>query len=487
MTTATPIETPTSAPPTCPRCGTEVKEGTRRCGYCLIDLRSRRASAVRRPRVRSSGRVWNGRDWSTLDARSRLIDGAQRVVMVLVVGWFLYGQFFADPEQIPAAGAPSITVAASPNDWPIVDGDLGASRSTSANSHIGGEVAWTRDLESPFSVPMIADETALYAALSDGRLVALEADSGAERWTEQLEFELRFAPPTLAGNRLYVLKRDGRVAALSAATGDTMWESEVDASYAAAPAVADGVVYSYYGFEEADRSYTAPIIGIDASTGEELWRQRVSTVYPLIPPVADSEHLAIAASARVLIFDRATGDQTYWFPFARLGRPVSMSLVDGTVYTASRRLVVAVDTDTIEPWHYSIRRGWLQFWAWGLAPRPPAPEMEWVASAPPTDPLPMVVLSDRVVIAGAGGGVRAYSRATGETLWDAEFGPLSGPPVGAADGIVLVQDGRLLLVDPEDGGELARMDLPVDGARGAIVTAHGTYVSIESGSVLAIR
>ena len=57
---------------------------------------------------------------------------------------------------------------------------------------------------------MVADETALYAALSDGRLVALEADSGAERWTEQLEFELRFAPPTLAGNRLYVLKRDGR-------------------------------------------------------------------------------------------------------------------------------------------------------------------------------------------------------------------------------------------------------------------------------------
>jgi outer membrane protein assembly factor BamB len=464
-----------------------VEVGARRCGYCLIDLTSRRASAVRRTRVRSSGRVWNGRDWSALDARSRRIEWAQRLVMVLVAGWFVYAQFFAGPEGMPAPHAPSITVAASPNDWPIVDGDLGASRSTSANSHVGGEVTWTQDLGSPFSVPLIADGTALYAALSDARLVALEADGGAERWTEQLEFELRFAPPTLAGNRLYVLKRDGRVAALSAATGETVWESEVGASYAAAPAVADGVVYAYYGFEEADRSFTAPIIGIDASTGEELWRQRVSTVFPLIPPVADSEHLAIAASARVLIFDRATGDQTYWFPFARLGRPVSIALVEGTVYAASPRLVVAVDADTTEPWHYSIRTAWFQFWAWGLAPRPPVPEMEWIAAAPPADPLPMVVLSDRIIIAGAGGGVRAYSRATGETLWAAEFGPLSGAPVGAADGIVLVQDGRLLLVDSQDGGELARMDLPVDGARGVIVTTHGTYVTTESGGVLAIR
>ena len=407
--------------------------------------------------------------------------------MVLAAGWLIYTQFVAGTDELPEPKAPSITVVASADAWPIAGGDLGASRATSAPSHLSGELAWTRELGTPLSVPLIADETTLYAALSDGRLVALDVDGGAERWTEQFDFELRFAPPTLAGNRLYVLKRDGRVAALTAATGETVWESEVGAAFAAAPAVADGVVYAYYGFEEADRSFTAPIFGIDASTGETLWERRVSTVFPLIPPVANDDRVAIVASSRVLIFDRATGNERYWYPFPRLARPTSLALVDGTVYSVSPRLVVAIDADTSKPWHYKIRGAWFQFWAWGLAPQPPVPEKRWVNADPPADPLPMVVLADRIVVAGAGGEVRAYSRATGETLWDVEFGPLSGAPVGAADGVVLVQGDRLLLVDPADGSELDRFELPVDDAREAIVTTRATYVTTSAGSVLALR
>ena len=218
-----------------------------------------------------------------------------------------------------------------------------------------------------------------------------------------------------------------------------------------------------------------------------LWREDINTVYPLIPPVVDEQHLAVAAADRLLIFDRRTGVQTYWLPFSRRSHPTAVAIAGGTVYGLSPRLLVAVDADTTVPWHYAFRGAWLRFRAWGLAPRPPAPETRWVVAAPPQDAFPPVVLTDRLIVAGAAGELRGYALQTGEQLWSADLGPLVGAPVLTADGLLLLHDDALVLVDATDGSELGRRSFPAGGLRDAVVTSHGTYLVGEGGTLMALR
>jgi hypothetical protein len=97
------------------------------------------------------------------------------------------------------------------------------------------------------------------------------------------------------------------------------------------------------------------------------------------------------------------------------------------------------------------------------------------------------VLPDQLVVAGAGGELRGYARESGELLWSAYLGPLVGPPVLTADGLLLLQDDALVLIDATDGSELGRRSFPAGGLRDAIVTSHGTYLVEENGTLTALR
>ena len=419
--------------------------------------------------------------------RRRLTRALQLVGILGVFGWFGYRQFVWTPPALPEPVSRSAAVEAGPDAWPIAGGDLGARRVSIAPAHLAGAVAWTRELGSSVTVPIVGDASALYVALADGRLLAISVEDGSELWSRQLLYALRFASPTVAAGRLYVALRDGRIQALDTASGAVLWDANLGTAYPATPLVSGGVVYAYVGLGTPDRSFRGAIFGLDAEDGAVLWREDVDTLYPLIPPVVDEEHLAVAAADRLLIFDRRTGVQTYWLPFSRRSHPTAVAIADGTVYGLSRRLLVAVDADTTVPWHYAFRGAWLRLWAWDLAPRPPAPETRWVVAAPPRDAFPPVVLSDRLIVAGSAGELRGYALQTGEQLWSAELGPLVGPPVLTADGLLLLHDDALVLVDATDGSELGRRSFPAGGLRDAVVTSHGTYLVGEGGTLVALR
>ncbi|MDP6606019.1 MAG: PQQ-binding-like beta-propeller repeat protein [Dehalococcoidia bacterium] len=407
-------------------------------------------------------------------------------MLLLVVGLF-YPQMPWVDSNLPAPLSRSAGVQPGSGSWPIAGGDVGGSRVTAAAVALGAETAWARDFTSGIAVPVVASESLLFVALDDGRLLAIAAADGRDVWSRQLPFALRWAAPTIAGDRLYIATRDGHVQALEAATGELIWDTSLGVAYPSVPVVADGVVYTYYGLDRPDRSYRAPLFGLDAEDGSVLWRQDLDTVYPLVTPVVDERYVAVAAADRLRIFDRISGAETYWYPFSVRAMPNSLALADGAIYAMSSRRLVAVDIDTRTPWHYSIRGAWLQIWAWGLAPRPPAPQTLWVTGDVPREAYAPVVLPDQLIVGGLDGDVRAYSRDSGATLWSREVGPLSGQPLQTAGGLLILQDGALVLLDSSDGSELARHEYPAGGVLSAIVTDHGTYVAGAGGALSALR
>ena len=91
------------------------------------------------------------------------------------------------------------------------------------------------------SSPAIADGV-VYVGSEDGRLYALDAATGQEKWSLKTDGEV-YSSPAVAGGMVYVGSGDGRLDALDAETGQEKWSFKTDGEVYSSPAVAGGVVY----------------------------------------------------------------------------------------------------------------------------------------------------------------------------------------------------------------------------------------------------
>lgn len=102
----------------------------------------------------------------------------------------------------------------------------------------------------------------LYAADHDGKLTAVDAESGATRW--RIKTELPFTGgPGVSGNLLMMGTENGEVFAFDASTGTQLWSATVTSEVLAPPLEADGIVVV--------RSIDGRVFGLDADTGQRLW------------------------------------------------------------------------------------------------------------------------------------------------------------------------------------------------------------------------
>ena len=110
-----------------------------------------------------------------------------------------------------------------------------------------GQLLWDHEFEDSggFEIGSPAyHDGMLYATLSSGRVVALDADDGDLAWDVLVDGEGLSSSPTVFRGRVLTGTEHGRLVALHAGNGTTAWEANLPGGvYMAQPTVHDGVVY----------------------------------------------------------------------------------------------------------------------------------------------------------------------------------------------------------------------------------------------------
>ncbi len=248
-------------------------------------------------------------------------------------------------------------------DWPHVRGPVYDAHSIEVGlaerwPESGPPVLWTRELGPGYSAFVIAEGRAftLYQTSAGMFLIALNADTGKEIWTERVDWPWQpggmypgpYASPTWSGGRIFYATPTGNVGCVDAASGHTHWTVNVrerfgssrgtQFGYASTPTVEDGRVYlpvggansamvalsvedgrTFWAAGDEPASYCPAypitldgrrcIVGFlenslmlfDAKSGERLWRQRLSSSYDehAAWPLFDGQHLLVASPFRV--------------------------------------------------------------------------------------------------------------------------------------------------------------------------------------------
>ncbi|MCP4644133.1 MAG: PQQ-binding-like beta-propeller repeat protein, partial [bacterium] len=184
-------------------------------------------------------------------------------------------------------------------DWPMWRCDAGRSAASAADlpddldtlwehQYAPREPVWedtlNRDLMPYDRVlePVVAGKTLFLAFNDTDKLVALDTDTGEERWTFYADGPIRFAPVVWEGH-VYIVSDDGCLYCLDAAKGEVTWKtrgapearrllgnSRLISTWPArgAPVVHDGIVYWAAGIWPFMGTF---IYAQDALTGDVVW------------------------------------------------------------------------------------------------------------------------------------------------------------------------------------------------------------------------
>lgn len=150
--------------------------------------------------------------------------------------------------------------------------------------------------------PALARER-IYAASSDGVVVALDRDSGKEIWEVELEVNLSGGVGHFEDS-LFVGTSEGYVTRLNADDGQEIWSTRLQGEVLAAPQGDGKVVVA--------QTYDGRLQGLDFASGEKLWvhdsNLPVLTVRGTSTPIlSNSVVYAGFANGRVLGLNAATG------------------------------------------------------------------------------------------------------------------------------------------------------------------------------------
>ncbi len=194
----------------------------------------------------------------------------------------------------PAGNVTDARVAAdtSGNNW-LVKGGSYAQQQFSPLKEINSAnimrlgLAWSAEIDDPMgqaAEPMVVDGV-IYLSAPRSIVRAIDARTGKILWTCDPHVQLGFSTGNSSvarvnrgvavwAGKVYVGTGDGRLIAINAATGAQLWSSQViDPSLngiSGAPRAAGGRVF--IGYSGSDEQVRGSIAAFDAETGKELWR-----------------------------------------------------------------------------------------------------------------------------------------------------------------------------------------------------------------------
>lgn len=304
--------------------------------------------------------------WTARAADAELLLGSDLAIAgdVVVVSTDVGLEAFARADGQPAWTFPfTIEVGQSEN---LLAGDgeavyLTAGPSVVSVSATTGAARWTVDLSASGSLeanePEVRDgllfvgqRTPPYVEPSGGRLLALDAATGAERWSYTFQpgepgqgAGCCWGGPVFSGSSALVSADDGRIYSFSRSTGAVEWTapalSVADTSIATSDqrplAVSGGVVVA--------GSKSGYLTGYDVATGAQRWQANAGLGAAIARPGSDGTRVYVAFSLPLLdlpvwrpgplaAFDAATGAGQWRTSFAGFNAPI---VGDSVVYAVA--------------------------------------------------------------------------------------------------------------------------------------------------------
>lgn len=299
-----------------------------------------------------------------------------------------------------------------------------------------------------------------YLPTWDGHLVALDAATGAVRWTKRLPGGM-FGSAPVDGAGVYTWLSDGTVRAYRTSDGAQRWsvsEPNGGGSPNSSLAEADGVLYG--------ATWTGDVWARRTGTGAEVWRARVSDGDFGTPTVWRDEVLVIGDDNAVHALDRRTGAVLWRTPVhANWDDPPAVG-ADGSVFLVGNdecsMTALAAVTGAVR-WHRTLPGRCLGGGA-------------------------VAVDGQRVYLATDRDDVLAVDARTGSVIWRrhhagvAFAGGYWAAPV-VAGSVLWIAGGRTLwALDPRTGGQL--LARPTHGAFGEPVVVDGRVYTSEADAAL---
>lgn len=365
-------------------------------------------------------------------------------------------------------------------EWHYPADDMGLGRGMSVSPIVDGDAVY------------VADESPYYGDDSEGTpdnnsLIALDAETGRERWRLDAGFEAD-STPVLHDGTLY-LPGNGELAAIDVAAREVLWSREMvrDSSDADQetfqPPVATDDGFLYVG------GLTAELFALDAETGETVWRfvpegmdpervgeesakrvreSKVEGEFAEPLAVAGDTVYAATFGDAVHAVDRHSGDLrwTYRLPLITpYDRPLAPVVSDGEVYVGTRAgLLYVLDVSTGERrWEYTEKQ-------FGIGMSPGVDDARVYVTAGESVPETRL---------------HAIDRETHEVEWETPVGRVTTGPAIDRENVYVEQGGGFLALDTETGDERWRFDM--GGSRSAPAIANGAiYTANGSGHVFGL-
>ncbi len=145
----------------------------------------------------------------------------------------------------------------------------------------------------------------VYVGLNDGKVLALNASSGAVMWSYQNGGAV-YSSPAVADNVVYFGSWDKSVYVVNALTGALLWSHPTGSYVQSSPAVANGVIY-VGSYDHLTSSNSGSLYALDDSTGKMLWSYPVGTEVLTSPIVANKVVYAGGNDNNFFAFNASNG------------------------------------------------------------------------------------------------------------------------------------------------------------------------------------
>jgi eukaryotic-like serine/threonine-protein kinase len=228
--------------------------------------------------------------------------------------------------------------------------------------------AWVKDLGSPIWSDVLADSDLALVGSDDGRLHALDARSGTERWTFRAGGAVR-ARPTRLGDDVVFQADEGMLYRVRVADGVERWRVRIAErpairlalgdpksryeNRASAAAVADGRIFV--------GTHAGHLLALDADTGRRAWDVKTGDSIVATPLVTGGRVVVGSFDGRVYAVDAGSGAQVWQFDTHGAVTDAACAF-DGNVIVGSRSYdLVALDAGAGRPvWSRYFWFSWVE-------------------------------------------------------------------------------------------------------------------------------